>query len=180
MQATGCMAPSKVIALLVCCFSVCLGSIASLGAPTSQPTSQRQRTRRAPPSRATSKPPSLMQKVQTDRHRQAKTMFRKHGCWLCHSLDGTDGLGPTLAGLYKTVATLHNGKKVLRDRAYFRAKIRNSASLELVGNRNNMPLYQNTFTTSQLNLLVEWLVTLPLPRNDKTHPKPASRPARKK
>ncbi len=160
------MEPNKLAAFLLCCF-VCLGAERSLAAPSTQPASRTQASKTSPQPKAASNEPSSQPKRQANGHVQAKMMFRKHGCWLCHSVDGSDGLGPTLVGLYQTMATLHTGKKILRNRAYFLTKIRDSSSLELAGNRNNMPLYKDTFTPSQLKVLVEWLITLTSPQRSK-------------
>ena len=89
----------------------------------------------------------------------AQPVSKKYGCLRCHSIDGTDGLGPTLLGIYNTMATLHDGKKRLRDRAFLRFKIKYSARLELAGNRNIMPNYES-ITDKELNALVEWIVSL--------------------
>lgn len=126
--------------------------------PTSRPSTQPATSPKKP---STTKPTSQRLVPKASQHTLAKHLFRRHGCWLCHSLDGTDGLGPTLAGIYLKFATLRNGKKIRRTKSYFRNKIRDSSSLELKGNRNNMPIYKDGLKPYELEALVTWLITIP-------------------
>ncbi|MCB9642139.1 MAG: c-type cytochrome [Myxococcales bacterium] len=76
---------------------------------------------------------------------------------MCHTLTGEDSLGPTLKGIYGQLALLADGKKRLRDDAYFRQKIRRSDTIELAGDRNVMPIYKDTFSKQQLDDIIAFL-----------------------
>ena len=91
---------------------------------------------------------------------QAAAILRRHGCLMCHSLDGSDGLGPTLKGIYGRPARLANGKLRTRDDAYFRQKILRSDSLELEGDRNVMPNYRGAIPDRDLDTLIAFLKKL--------------------
>lgn len=136
---------------------VCAVWIASVQSkPSRTPTTRQATKRRAikPPNRT-----KYQQKSAAALWNAARPVSKKYGCLRCHSTDGTDGMGPTLLGLHGTYATLHDGKKRLRNRAFFRQKIKFSSRLELAGNRNIMPNYES-ISDKELHALVEWIVSL--------------------
>ena len=51
-------------------------------------------------------------------------LFDKYECLACHTLDGTEGLGPSFKGLFGTTRTLADGSQVAADEAYLRESIR--------------------------------------------------------
>ena len=50
-------------------------------------------------------------------------LFDKYECVACHTLDGTEGLGPSLKGLFGTTRTLTDGTQVTADEGYLRESI---------------------------------------------------------
>ena len=52
-----------------------------------------------------------------------ETEYRQYACAGCHSLDGSDGTGPTFKGLAGSTVTLADGKKVKADSAYLERAI---------------------------------------------------------
>ena len=50
-------------------------------------------------------------------------LYRQYACASCHSLDGSDGTGPTFKGLAGSTVTLDGGKKVTADAAYLEKAI---------------------------------------------------------
>jgi len=52
-----------------------------------------------------------------------ETEYRRYACAGCHSLDGSDGTGPSFKGLAGSTVTLADGKKVKADAAYLERAI---------------------------------------------------------
>lgn len=54
---------------------------------------------------------------------RGKDLFTADGCGSCHSLDGTNGVGPTLQNLAGSTVTLSDGSTVTADGAYLAKSI---------------------------------------------------------
>ncbi|HET8949300.1 MAG TPA: c-type cytochrome [Solirubrobacteraceae bacterium] len=52
-----------------------------------------------------------------------KELYRQYACASCHSLDGSEGTGPTFKGLAGSTVTLDGGKEVTADAAYLEKAI---------------------------------------------------------
>ncbi len=50
-------------------------------------------------------------------------LYRQYACASCHSLDGSDGTGPTFKGLAGSTVKLAGGKEVTADAAYLEKAI---------------------------------------------------------
>lgn len=50
-------------------------------------------------------------------------LYRQYACASCHSLDGSDGTGPTFKGLAGSTVKLKDGKTVTADAAYLEKAI---------------------------------------------------------
>ena len=50
-------------------------------------------------------------------------LYREYACASCHSLDGSDGTGPTFKGLAGSTVKLKDGKTVTADAAYLEKAI---------------------------------------------------------
>ena len=50
-------------------------------------------------------------------------LYREYACASCHSLDGSDGTGPTFKGLAGATVKLKDGKTVTADKAYLEKAI---------------------------------------------------------
>jgi cytochrome c1 len=50
-------------------------------------------------------------------------LYRQYACASCHSLDGSEGTGPTFKGLAGSTVTLDGGKQVKADAAYLERAI---------------------------------------------------------
>ena len=50
-------------------------------------------------------------------------LYRQYACASCHSLDGSEGTGPTFKGLAGSTVTLDGGKQVKADAAYLEKAI---------------------------------------------------------
>ena len=54
---------------------------------------------------------------------RGKQLYTADGCSSCHSLNGTNGVGPTLQGLAGSTVTLSDGRTVTADDAYLTKSI---------------------------------------------------------
>lgn len=62
-----------------------------------------------------------------------------YGCEACHSLDGTDGVGPTWLGLYGREEVMEDGTTIIADDEYIINSILNPADQIVEGYANAMP-----------------------------------------
>lgn len=79
-------------------------------------------------------------------------------CLTCHSLDGSDGIGPTLKGIYGRRTRLTNGSTVTADEAYLREAIVNPSETVVAGFDDVMPKAE--LTDEEVNALIEYLKNL--------------------
>jgi cytochrome c oxidase subunit 2 len=71
-------------------------------------------------------------------------LYTQQGCQGCHSLDGSDMVGPTWKGLYgKTNHQMADGSTVTADANYLRESILQSGAKVVEGYQNVMPSYSN-------------------------------------
>jgi cytochrome c oxidase subunit 2 len=60
-------------------------------------------------------------------------LYRQYACASCHSLDGSDGTGPTFKGLAGSTVTLSDGKQVKATPAYLERAIVDPEAEEVEG-----------------------------------------------
>ena len=83
------------------------------------------------------------------------------GCLGCHSIDGSQLVGPTWLGLFGTEEALDDGTSVLVDEDYVRDSILNPATRITKGFQNVMPpTYQDTLSEGEIDALVEYVKSL--------------------
>lgn len=84
-------------------------------------------------------------------------LYSQRGCQGCHSLDGSDGVGPTWQGLYgKTGHTMADGSTVTADENYLRESILQSGAKIVEGYNNVMPSYSG-LSERQVSALVAFM-----------------------
>ena len=79
-------------------------------------------------------------------------------CMTCHSIDGSDGIGPTLKGIYGRKTKLTNGSTIVADDLYLREAIVNPSAKVVAGFDDVMP--KPELTEEEVNALVEYLENL--------------------
>jgi cytochrome c oxidase subunit II len=79
-------------------------------------------------------------------------------CLTCHSIDGSEGIGPTLKGIYGRKTKLANGATIVADDVYLRESIANPSTKVVAGFDDVMP--KPEVTDEELNALVEYLENL--------------------
>jgi len=79
-------------------------------------------------------------------------------CMTCHSIDGSDGIGPTLKGIYGRKTKLTNGSTITVDEAYLREAIVNPSATVVTGFDDVMP--KPELTDEEVNALIDYLKNL--------------------
>ena len=89
-------------------------------------------------------------------------LFDTHGCTGCHTLDGSEGAGPTLKGIAgrQTELVLPGGgeKEVVADEAYLRQSILAPGAALVKGYDDIMPPYEGSIPASDLSAMVHYLL----------------------
>jgi cytochrome c oxidase subunit II len=79
-------------------------------------------------------------------------------CMSCHSIDGSEGIGPTLKGIYGRKTKLADGTTITADDVYLRDSIVHPEAKIVEGYDNLMP--KPELTDEEVNAIVEYLENL--------------------
>jgi cytochrome c oxidase subunit 2 len=90
---------------------------------------------------------------------EGQQLFRSNGCSGCHSVDGSDGAGPTLSGVAGSQVKLADGSTVTADDAYLRESIVNPTAKRVDGYSITMP--KRELTDAQVDALIAYITALP-------------------
>ena len=90
------------------------------------------------------------------------TLAQTQGCLGCHSIDGSQLVGPTWLGLYGSQVTLADDTSVVADEEYVRrAILETNAEIAKGYPANVMPsIYVDTLSEEQVDALVEYIKSL--------------------
>lgn len=95
--------------------------------------------------------------VSADRGQQ---LFTRQGCQACHSVDGSPGVGPSLAGLYGLEEhELEGGETVVVDEEYLHESIVDPGVKIAAGYQNMMTPYSH-LSEDEIQSLIEYIKTL--------------------
>lgn len=89
---------------------------------------------------------------------QGQELADSNGCATCHSVDGSDGTGPTWAGLAGSEVTLDDGTTVTADEAYLTQSIQDPSSQKVEGFNVAMPQFD--LSQDQVDALVAYISEL--------------------
>jgi len=89
-----------------------------------------------------------------------KFTYDEAGCKSCHSLDGTEGEGPSFKGLWGRSEKLRDGSSVTVDENYIRESILNPSAKVVAGYEPVMPTFQGLLRERQITGMIEYLKTL--------------------
>ena len=82
-------------------------------------------------------------------------------CKACHSIDGTEGIGPSWKGLFGRQVELADGTTVTADEAYIRESILDPSAKIVKGFQNIMPpTFKDTLSDQQISDLIAYIETL--------------------
>jgi len=83
------------------------------------------------------------------------------GCIACHSVDGSQLVGPSWLGIAGTERPIEGGATVLADRAYLHQSIVDPAALIVAGYPDVMvKTFGDTFSEAEINALVDYIESL--------------------
>lgn len=89
---------------------------------------------------------------------QGKQLAQSRGCLACHSVDGSQSLGPGWLGLYGKIEILVDGSQVMADDEYLKESIVDPAAKLVQGYPGVMVAYE--FSDEQLDALVAYMRAL--------------------
>jgi cytochrome c oxidase subunit 2 len=99
--------------------------------------------------------------VADDPVARGQKVFESYGCQACHSLDGSDGVGPTFLGAYGRMVVLDNGTTVVADDAYLYESIVDPNQQIVEGFAPAMPQnFADQLTDEQIADLIEFIKSL--------------------
>lgn len=84
-------------------------------------------------------------------------LYQINGCAACHSLDGTDKVGPSFKGLYGKTEMLSDGSSLGVDDNYIRESILEPNAKIVSGYAPQMPAFQGKLNDEQLTALIEFI-----------------------
>jgi cytochrome c oxidase subunit 2 len=82
------------------------------------------------------------------------------GCGSCHSLDGSEPVGPTWLGLFGSERPLADGSTVVADEPYLRRSILSPGAQEVEGFPLIMPVYEGVLSDEDVDAIIEYIKTL--------------------
>jgi cytochrome c oxidase subunit 2 len=84
-----------------------------------------------------------------------KQVLQSNGCVSCHSLDGSEGVGPTFRGHFGSEVTMEDGTTLVVDEAHVRESIADPTAMVLEGYRPIMP--ERDLSEDDLTAIVAYL-----------------------
>ncbi len=90
-------------------------------------------------------------------------IYKRRGCVACHSVDGTDGTGPSWKGIWGRTENLASGTVTIegeRGQQYIRESILEPNKEIVSGYAPQMPSYQGQLDDTQISALIEYMKTL--------------------
>ncbi len=110
---------------------------------------------------------------------QGQRVAAELGCFKCHTVDGTQHIGPTWRGLYGRKRTFLDGSARVADEAYLTESMMDPGAHVVAGNANIMPTYRGRLAGPEAAALVEFIKSLRAdPPEDVPTEEPAHAPAR--
>lgn len=93
------------------------------------------------------------------KQRPGASLYQNQGCHVCHSIDGSKGLGPTFKGLYGSRRTFSNHPDTRATETYLRNSIRHPGKRVVKSYPANMPSYDH-LSKKQVNRLIQFIKSL--------------------
>jgi cytochrome c oxidase subunit II len=92
---------------------------------------------------------------------RGEQLAKQYGCTNCHSIDGSEKIGPTWQNLYQSEVELSDGTKVIADADYLKTSIVNP-NLQVVAGypANVMPNFADLLDQTEVESLVAYMQTL--------------------
>lgn len=91
---------------------------------------------------------------------QGKALVETNACQSCHSLDGSDLIGPSFKGIWGREELMSDGTTITVDENYIRESILDPGAKIVDGYQNQMASYQGLLDDDQIDAIIEYLKTL--------------------
>jgi cytochrome c oxidase subunit II len=91
---------------------------------------------------------------------RGKMLYRRFGCWQCHSTDGSAGTGPSFKGVFGHQVTLSDGTSVEADENYVRESILEPQAKIVQGYQPVMNTYKGMLSDDEIAALIEFIKSL--------------------
>ena len=89
-----------------------------------------------------------------------KQIYSKKGCNACHSIDGTDMVGPTWKGLYGKKREFTDGTSAVADEVYLKESILYPQTKIVKGYQPVMPSYLGLLVDKEIEAIIEYIKEL--------------------
>ncbi len=89
-----------------------------------------------------------------------KGLYTKKGCNACHSIDGSDMVGPTWKGLWKKERQFTDGTVAIADEVYLKESIIYPQKKIVKGYQAVMPSYQGLLVDKEIEAIIEYIKEL--------------------
>ena len=89
-----------------------------------------------------------------------KALYKRRGCAQCHSVDGSQMVGPSFYKLFGQQAVMDTGEAISVDGNYIRESILEPQAKARAGYRKVMPTYQGQLKDEEIAAIIEYIKTL--------------------
>lgn len=86
-----------------------------------------------------------------------KQLYTKSGCQTCHSLDGSNLVGPSYKGIFGSNRPFADGTSAVADENYLRTSILEPNSKVVAGFAPVMPTYQGILSDDDISAIIEFI-----------------------
>lgn len=117
--------------------------------------------------------PSENVDIRTSLVDQGRRLAAEYGCFKCHTVDGTQHIGPTWLDLYGKTERLEGGKTVLADESYLTRSMMDPRADVVAGFQPVMPTFQGRIPAPEVAAIVEFIKSL---RTDIVRAEPSKGP----
>ena len=92
---------------------------------------------------------------------RGQQLAQQYGCTNCHSIDGSENIGPTWLNLYQSEVELSDGSSVIADDNYLKTSIVNPNLQVVAGySANTMPNFGDLLDQTAVEALVAYIITI--------------------
>jgi cytochrome c oxidase subunit 2 len=92
---------------------------------------------------------------------RGQQLTQQYGCTNCHSIDGSENIGPTWLNLYQSEVELSDGSSVIADDNYLKTSIVNPNLQVVAGySANIMPNFGDLLDQTAVEALVSYIITI--------------------
>ncbi len=98
--------------------------------------------------------------VRSSLQEQGRRLASEYGCFGCHTVDGTQHIGPTWRDLYGKTERLEGGKTILVDEAYLTRSMMDPRADIVAGYQPVMPTFQGRLPAPEVAAIVEFIKSL--------------------